>query len=249
MMTEERIKKLEELGFKRWTKGSYDRLYINATLIGLELDYYKTGNISSARWNGMTISHAEGGRMKAAKTYIDVATGEVHSDYEELAEAARKLMEETEEIEVQEEEQEEQEEHEMKSRERWIDEAQKEIAGYSAVGEFITKGLVRGEIEDLYGSDDPEMRAAIDAEGGVEEYVDTLWSYIEVELAKKKLWYAVIDEDSEYSDGSYGSEDLETAKKMARELENPYAYIAVIDMTDDDDAPMCIGEIYLDDEE
>ncbi len=54
----------------------------------------------------------------------------------------------------------------------------------------------------------------------------------------KKYWYAVQENNS---DGwGYGSESLEEAKKMAAELaEN--AYIAVIDVTDDD--PMCVAEI------
>lgn len=52
------IKKFEDAGFKRWTKGGYDRLYIDATACGLEYDTYKSGNISSATFNGEAISNA-----------------------------------------------------------------------------------------------------------------------------------------------------------------------------------------------
>lgn len=74
----------------------------------------------------------------------------------------------------------------MKSRQAWIDEARMEIEGYKAIDEEVTLEKVREEVEDLYGSDDPEMRAAIDAEGGVDEYAKTLWSYIETELASEE---------------------------------------------------------------
>lgn len=68
----------------------------------------------------------------------------------------------------------------MKTRERWIDEARMEIEGYRAIGEEVTLEMVKEEVEGLYGSD-PDMDAAIDAEGGTEEYVKTLWNYIEKE--------------------------------------------------------------------
>ena len=85
------IKKLEKLGFKRWQKGGFDRLYIDASRLGLVCDYYKTGNICRAEFNGERISNSEGYRMKAAKTYIDVDTWTVHSTRRDLEEAAKKL--------------------------------------------------------------------------------------------------------------------------------------------------------------
>lgn len=91
-LTEKTIAALEAKGFNRWTKGNMDRLYINATHLGLELTYYKTGNISSAYMNGERISNAQGYRYKAAKTYIDIQTGEVHSDRDDLKEAAQELL-------------------------------------------------------------------------------------------------------------------------------------------------------------
>lgn len=93
-LTEKRIAALEAKGFKRWTKGEYDRLYINASELGLHCDYYKTGNISNAVFQGTSISNSEGRRMKTAKTYIDVKTGEVHSDNYTLEKAVKAIIEE-----------------------------------------------------------------------------------------------------------------------------------------------------------
>lgn len=77
-ITDETIAKLEAAGFNRWTKGRFDRLYINAVDLGLEVDYYKTGNVSSATWCGQDVSNADGRRLLATKIYVDVKTGELH---------------------------------------------------------------------------------------------------------------------------------------------------------------------------
>lgn len=91
MLTEERIKELEEKGFNRWTKGNLDRLYINAVQLGLVCTYYNTGNVKSAEFQGDSISNCQARRYKAAKTFIDVKTEKVHSDYETLEKAAAEL--------------------------------------------------------------------------------------------------------------------------------------------------------------
>jgi hypothetical protein len=90
-LTEEKIARLEEKGFKRWTNGNMDRLYINAAMLGLHCEYYNTGNVRSAWFNGASISNCEARRMKAAKTYIDIKTGTVYGDNYSLKEAAEKL--------------------------------------------------------------------------------------------------------------------------------------------------------------
>lgn len=92
MLTDNQITKLEKNGFNRWTKGDHDRLYINATLLGLKCTYYKTGSINSAYFNGKLINNAEGYRLKGAKTYVDVATGEVCSTRDDLKDAAETLV-------------------------------------------------------------------------------------------------------------------------------------------------------------
>lgn len=76
--TDEQIAKLVEAGFRRWTKGGRDRLYINAESFGLELGRYKSGNICWATFNGKKVSHAEGGRIEATKAYIDLADGKLN---------------------------------------------------------------------------------------------------------------------------------------------------------------------------
>ena len=96
-MTDTMIAKLEAKGGKRWIKGNMDRMYFNATVLGLELEYYKTGNIRDASFRGTGLSNSMGGRYKAAKTYIDLATGTVHSDFDCLADAVRELIAQTEE--------------------------------------------------------------------------------------------------------------------------------------------------------
>lgn len=92
-MNEKMIEKLAAKGFNRWTKGKYDRMYINAKDLGLDCEYYKTGNIHRATFRGEGISNSEAYRMKAAKTYIDIATGEVISDNRYLKEATEEVLE------------------------------------------------------------------------------------------------------------------------------------------------------------
>lgn len=91
MITEERVAELVKLGFNRWTKGNLDRLYINAAQLGLVCDYYNTGNVKSAEFQGNRLSNSEARRMRAAKTFVDVKSGRVYSDNETLKEAAAKL--------------------------------------------------------------------------------------------------------------------------------------------------------------
>jgi hypothetical protein len=99
MLNETTIKNLEAKGFNRWTKGNHDRLYINCTAYGCEFDYYKTGNINHARFQGESISNSEGYRFKSTKVYIDVKTGELNistaTRYEEqIREAVQAIIEE-----------------------------------------------------------------------------------------------------------------------------------------------------------
>ena len=88
MLNETTITALIAKGFSRWTKNGKDRLYINARDLGLTCTYYKTGNIHTAEINGEYVSNSEARRMQYAKTYIDIATGEVVSDNDTLQAAA-----------------------------------------------------------------------------------------------------------------------------------------------------------------
>lgn len=87
----DRIEELETLGFKRWQKNGMDRMYINADKLGLELGYYKTGNVSWAHFCGEHISNAEGRRLDAAKTYIDLVKHTINSTSCVLAAKAAEL--------------------------------------------------------------------------------------------------------------------------------------------------------------
>ena len=88
----DRIEELEAKGFKRWQKNGMDRMYINASALGLICTYYKTGNISNAEFRGNWISNSEGYRLKGAKTYIDLNNKRIVSDSARLAAAAADLI-------------------------------------------------------------------------------------------------------------------------------------------------------------
>lgn len=87
----DRIAELEALGFKRWQKNGMDRLYINATTLGLRYERYRTGNVRCAWFNGLDISNSECRRMLDAKTYIDVKLEKVFSSNDNCGRAAAEL--------------------------------------------------------------------------------------------------------------------------------------------------------------
>ena len=100
MMDARDIEKLEAAGAKRWSKYGKDRLYIDAKTLGLELSYYKTGNVSSAKWQGESVSNADGRRLGSSKVYVDVADGSLHvstdywsSDDDALDKVAKRFVE------------------------------------------------------------------------------------------------------------------------------------------------------------
>ena len=67
------IEALEQKGFNRWTKGDMDRLYFNIQKSGhMDVDYYKTGNISYAAIDGEEISHRFAGQILSVKCFIDL---------------------------------------------------------------------------------------------------------------------------------------------------------------------------------
>lgn len=91
------IEALEKKGFSRWTKGNMDRLYFSLEKAGaLELDYYKSGNLSSAYLDGERISNAEAYRLLAVKCFVDLKNGNelvVQNSREEAQEVVRELAE------------------------------------------------------------------------------------------------------------------------------------------------------------
>lgn len=75
----ELIEALVKVGGSRWQKNGMDRIYFNDVdeLYGLDIEYYKTGNICSARLNGESISNAEAHRVRnrLGKVWYDVKEG------------------------------------------------------------------------------------------------------------------------------------------------------------------------------
>ena len=88
----DRIPELEMMGFKRWQKNGMDRMYVNASTLGLICTYYKTGNIHEAEFCGVGISNCEARRLQAAKTYIDLKANRIVSDSAKLATAVAELI-------------------------------------------------------------------------------------------------------------------------------------------------------------
>lgn len=92
--TEKLITALEERGFKRWTKGDKDRMYVDAEKLGLKVQKYGSGAVKRAEWTGEKISNRAGAAMLHAKTYLDLTDMSVHSDDSELFAAAEAIIEE-----------------------------------------------------------------------------------------------------------------------------------------------------------
>jgi hypothetical protein len=72
---------LTAIGGRRWQKNGMDRIYLNDAhqYLGLEVNRYKSGNISSAWLDDEKISNSEAGRIAAAmdKVFYDLTTGEL----------------------------------------------------------------------------------------------------------------------------------------------------------------------------
>lgn len=70
------INKLTRLG-KVYQKGSSKRLYLGYDKLGVELDYGADGKIASAHILGDKVDNAYGSKVKKAKFYINMNTGEL----------------------------------------------------------------------------------------------------------------------------------------------------------------------------
>ena len=89
---ETRIAELEALGFRRWQKNGMDRMYINASTLGLICVYRRSGTISDAEFRGESISNSQARKMADAKTYIDLINRRLVSQSAMLAAAAADLI-------------------------------------------------------------------------------------------------------------------------------------------------------------
>jgi hypothetical protein len=76
MTKEEKIDKLIAAGAKRWQKGSMDRIYINAEIIGLSYDC----NGQNGTFAGKTISNSKVRDLRNEKHYIDCTDMSLHTN-------------------------------------------------------------------------------------------------------------------------------------------------------------------------
>jgi hypothetical protein len=90
----DRVRALVALGGRRWQKGGRDRIYlptcVSAPMVGLDVRFYESGNVSSAKLDGAKISNAEARRMLGDLdgTYYDVAADRFMGVYDENIAAA-----------------------------------------------------------------------------------------------------------------------------------------------------------------
>jgi hypothetical protein len=83
-LTEEQIDELLNVGF--YYKGGLNRLYMDTRAAGLrEMAWGFT-------FRGSDITHERGRQLMKSETYIDLNTAQIHSDCEEMAQAARELV-------------------------------------------------------------------------------------------------------------------------------------------------------------
>lgn len=82
-MTEEMIKNLiEKKGFKRWTKGDNDRLYIQAWQLPFVKTNWKKNGKKILSLFGEELSYTKSSQLNHAQFYIDVKTGEAVTSIE-----------------------------------------------------------------------------------------------------------------------------------------------------------------------
>src|SRR5690606_35859028 len=80
------------LGGREWTgRNGQRRIYLNDWYkwAGLEISWYKSGSISSAKLNGELISNRKAGMLLAARVWFDVEAGELRHTIRQVAENAR----------------------------------------------------------------------------------------------------------------------------------------------------------------
>lgn len=82
------VDRLVELGGSVWIKDAMHRVYFNVRELlefaGLELDYYKTGNIKSAKLDGSDISNGKAAKIRSelamSKFWFDVKENKFKSN-------------------------------------------------------------------------------------------------------------------------------------------------------------------------
>lgn len=100
-MQETVVKKLEEMGGKRWTKGKYDRIYFSDEMLGIQcrtnehgsyiekwadiedVDMKKVNDVNNSIEEnyGYSLSHKECGKYCGHQNYVNIETGNVFCQY------------------------------------------------------------------------------------------------------------------------------------------------------------------------
>lgn len=150
--TDDEIKTLTDIGFNRWTKKLsngkvMDRLYIKPEYLGLELTRYKSGNISSAKFNGETISNSEARRIEGTKCYVNVATKEVVCDRDDLKRAAQEVIDDA-----------------LKAKSQQEEQTPKEVTNTAKELELATKGT-QNDADIRFGTVEDSEKAVMEAFG------------------------------------------------------------------------------------
>ena len=66
-------KLIKDHGFNRWTKNEMDRLYISPIKLPIvEVEYYKSGSISSMSVDGKGVAHSSGASILDLKIWVDL---------------------------------------------------------------------------------------------------------------------------------------------------------------------------------
>lgn len=97
-----KLERMQGAGGSRWQKHGKDRMYFNRDFlmnaIGLELSFYKSGNVFHARLNGKKISNTKGSRLfnkiNSAKVFYDIKTNnlEIQDNYDQLDDKHKKKI-------------------------------------------------------------------------------------------------------------------------------------------------------------
>lgn len=93
MLDDEVIRYLEKMGFRRWTKHGFDRLYVSPHIFGVRVESMEDGTVSTTL-DGRDIGRDAARKIMDGKYFIDVMTGkigvEIESDF--LAEIIRERI-------------------------------------------------------------------------------------------------------------------------------------------------------------
>lgn len=79
-LSEKQIEALEKWGFRRWTKGDKDRLYIRTKQLPNVRTIWKENGKICLEINGEELSYTKSSEVNYASIYIDLADGSIHVD-------------------------------------------------------------------------------------------------------------------------------------------------------------------------